>query len=169
MKLVYPNKKYINSYKQAYQEFIKNDVKTYHFDNPDEIDIIKKYYNYRHNINLKPGYVPMTAYWLVENDEFIGEISIRHQLTESLKRYGGHIGYAIRYSSWNKGYGTKMLSLALKKAKEMGLEKVLITCDDDNIGSARVMEKNGGVFADKIKNTIDGKDVLTRRYWFNLK
>lgn len=168
MKIVYPNKKYIDSYKRAYKEFVENGIKTYTFDDPDKTNIVKKYYNNRHGINLKPSYVPATTFWLIDNDEFIGEISIRHKLTDSLLKYGGHIGYAIRYSSWNKGYGTKMLSLALKKAKQMGLDKVLITCDDDNVGSARVMEKNGGVLQDKIKNIVNGKEIITRRYWINL-
>ena len=58
-----------------------------------------------------------------------------------------------------------MLELALKEAKKIGLSKVLITCDDDNIGSARVMEKNGFILQDKLENTFDGKTFVTRRYW----
>ena len=79
-------------------------------------------------------------------------------------RYAGHIGYGVRCSEWNKGYGTLMLKLALEKAKEMGLSKVLLTCDDDNPASAKVMEKNGAVLQDKIENIIDGKKIITRRY-----
>lgn len=67
------------------------------------------------------------------------------------------------------GAGTLMLKLALKYAEnELGLEKVLITCDDDNLGSARVIEKNGGVLQDRIQNVIDGKDVIMRRYWIEI-
>ena len=90
-------------------------------------------------------------------------------LTDSLLRHGGHIGYGIRYSKWNFGYGTKMLALALKKAKQMGLEKVLITCNDDNIGSAKFIENNGGILQDIIKNVVDGKKIYTKRYWIELK
>ena len=99
---------------------------------------------------------------------FLGQIDVRHRLTESLLRYGGHIGYAIRLSEWNKGYGTRMLSLALPYAKRIGIDRCLITCDDDNPGSARVMEKNGFVLADKVDNVIDGHPIVTRRYWKNL-
>ena len=71
---------------------------------------------------------------------------------------------------WNKGYGTLMLKEALRYSNEvLGLNKVLITCNDDNIGSARVIEKNGGVLLDKIINHIDGVDRLTRRYWITIK
>ena len=63
-----------------------------------------------------------------------------------------------------------MLSLALKYAEEeLGLNKVLLTCNDDNIGSYRVIEKNGGVLQDKIKNHINGKEQLSRRYWITIK
>lgn len=82
-----------------------------------------------------------------------------------MERYGGHIGYGVRYSEWNKGFDTRMLELALVEAKKIGLSKVLITCDDCNIGSARVMEKNGCVLFDKIENSIDGKSLIIRRYW----
>ncbi|MDI9540519.1 MAG: GNAT family N-acetyltransferase [Bacillota bacterium] len=86
-------------------------------------------------------------------------------MNDALEQRGGHIGYGIRYSEWNRGYGTKMLALALEKAKGMHISPVLITCNDDNIASARVIEKNGFVLKDKILVSIDGKDYLTRRYW----
>lgn len=81
-----------------------------------------------------------------------------------MSRYGGHIGYGVRFSRWNQGFGTQMLALALEEANKLGLSKVLITCDDDNIGSARVMEKNGFLLSDKVENTVDGRSILTRRY-----
>lgn len=84
------------------------------------------------------GYVKATYLWLIDDDEFIGEVSIRHSLTDSLLFFGGNIGYGVRYSKWNNGIGTTMLSMALNYAKEViGLNKVLITCNDDNLRSAR--------------------------------
>ena len=83
-------------------------------------------------------------------------------------KYGGHIGYGIKYSKWNLGYGTKMLSLALKKAKQMGLNRILITCDEDNIGSSKVIENNGGVLENIIENSINGNKIYTKRYWISL-
>lgn len=86
-------------------------------------------------------------------------------MNDALLQRGGHIGYGVRYSEWNRGYGTKMLALALEKAKELHISSVLITCNDDNIASARVMEKNGFVLKDKTVVSEDGSDLLTRRYW----
>ena len=167
IKLVIPTKEYLDSYKEAFDEYQENNITTYHINDPYENDIIEKYNEYRQALNLPPGYVGADYYWLVDDERkyFIGEISIRHSLTEALKRYGGHIGYCVRYSDWNKGYGTLMLKLALEKAKERGFDKILITCDDDNLGSAMVMEHNGFVLEDKIENEIDGKKIITRRYW----
>ena len=123
----------------------------------DKYGIFKTFENYRIGKNLPYNYVATTYLWLVGRDEFIGEISIRHKLTNSLIRFGGNIGYGIRYSKWNNGFGTIMLAMALGYAKDvLRLKKVLITCYDDNIGSARVIEKNGGLLQDKIVNVISG-------------
>lgn len=164
--LVVPCEKYLPSYMEAYDEYKRHNVQTYGFDDARTCDIFEKYENYRCERNLKPNRVGAHYYWLVDedNDYFIGEISIRHRLTDDLKRYGGHIGYGIRFSEWNKGYGTLMLRLALEKAKELGLSDLLITCDDDNYGSAKVMEHNGFILQDKIQNTVNGKPIITRRY-----
>ena len=161
--LVEPDQRYLVSYMEAYDEYEKNGVTTYHLDNAREYNIFEKYENYRLGRNLKPNRVKADYYWLVDEEKnyFIGEISVRHTLSDTLKEYGGNIGYGIRYGEWGKGYGTQMLKLALEKAKELGLARVLITCDDDNPASARVMEKNGFVLENKILH--DG--ILIRRYW----
>ena len=161
--LIEPEEKYLKSYKEAYLEYEINNIDDYHF---SDGDVFTKFDNYKYERNLKENRVGAHFYWLVddERDYFIGEISIRHRLNDALERYGGHIGYGIRCGEWNKGYGTLLLKCALKKAFELGLDNILITCDDDNIGSYRVMEKNGFKLRDKIENSINGKAILTRRY-----
>ena len=166
IKLVVPCEKYLRSYTQAYDEYSAAGISTYGMTDPRACNIFEKYENYRMGRNLKPDRVPSDCYWLVEeeNEYFIGEIHIRHCLNEALSLCGGHIGYVIRYGEWGNGYGTKMLAMALKKAKEMGIENVLITCNDSNLASARVMEKNGCILHDKVQ-TDHG---LIRRYWKTL-
>lgn len=169
MELITPCRDYYKSYIDAAKEYAENNVSTYIFLDYEKNDIFEIIENFRTGKNLKKGYIKATYLWLVDGDKFIGEVSIRHELTDALLRYGGNIGYGIRYSEWNKGIGTTMLSMALKYAKErLGLNRVLITCDDDNIGSARVIEKNRGILQDKIPNTIDGRDIITRRYWIDI-
>jgi len=113
----------------------------------------------------EPDLVPETFWWLVEGDEFIGVTSVRHELTESLRKVGGHIGYAIRPLKRRMGYGRLILELALEKAKELGLRRVLVTCDADNIASRKIIESNGGVLEDEIE--ADG--VRKLRYWIDLR
>ncbi|MEO1290688.1 MAG: GNAT family N-acetyltransferase, partial [Chloroflexota bacterium] len=109
-----------------------------------------------------PGFVPQTTYWLIVAEQYAGTIDIRHHLTSALQKFGGHIGYQIRPSMRQKGYGTLQLKLCLPIVWQMGIERVLITCDDDNIGSQKIIEANGGVLQDKVDN---GRASLTRRYW----
>jgi predicted acetyltransferase len=116
---------------------------------------------------IPPHLVPGYCFWLVdESDTLLGAIRLRKYLNDNLKIEGGHIGYDIRPSVRNKGLGTKMLSLCLEKAKELKLEKVLITCFTDNPASAKVIERNGGVLESIEPSPRNGKD--TKRYWVTL-
>jgi predicted acetyltransferase len=123
------------------------------------VDVIA-YYQDRQNlsqpITLRNGEVvpriAQTDFWLVENnDAFIGQITLRApELPAHLLEMGGHIGYSIRPSMYGKGYGTKMLGLLLQQLDKKEYPKVLITCNEPNKASARVIEKNGGVLQDVI-------------------
>jgi predicted acetyltransferase len=103
------------------------------------------------------GLVPSTTLWWVSGQEYLGRLAIRHRLTPSLLDYGGHIGYDVRPSARRRGYGTAMLAEALPVADKLGLDRVLVTCDHDNIGSRKVIEANGGVFEDQRRDKL--------RYW----
>ena len=167
IRLIIPTEEYLRSYIEAQEEYDKHHVTTYHFTDPASCDIFEKFDNYRNERDLKPDRVGEDKFWLVDDEKayFIGEIAVRHRLNEALLQRGGHIGYGVRYSEWNKGYGTRMLALALERAKALGIPRVLITCNDDNPASARVMEKNGFTLEDKILVARDGEELLTRRYW----
>lgn len=175
IKLIDPEEKYLLEYKEAYTQSLqkineglmkKHDLI---FKNPDELDIIQKLKDNRDKTKLKPGYVPSYDYFIVDDDKFIGRISIRTELTPALLQYSGNIGFGIHPKYWKQGYGTLALKQALEKAKDLGLkDKVLITCDDDNIGSYKIIEKNGGILENKVENEEDGERFLTRRYWINL-
>ena len=166
IKLVEPNKQYLPSYTEAFDQYAALGISTYGMTDPRICDIFEKYENYRLERNLKPDRVGSDYYWLVddERDYFIGEVAIRHRLNDALFLRGGHIGYVIRYNEWGKGYATLMLKLALDQAKERGLNKVLITCNDSNTASARVMDKNGCV----LENVIEVEGQRVRRYWRTL-
>ena len=95
---------------------------------------------------LPPGFVAHSTYWLVlGGTEVVGVSNLRHQLTESLRREGGHIGYSIRPSARRNGYSTELLGKTLLRAAALGLSEVLITCDKTNEPSVRTILRNGGV------------------------
>lgn len=166
MKLILPEKAYYTSYRSALREYQKHQVTTYSFLDGSVQQIFQKIENYRNGTHLADNRVPATFLWMVENKEFLAEVSIRHYLTDALLRIGSNIGYGVRWSHWNHGIGTELLAQSLLYARqELNLPKALITCNDDNHGSARIIEKNGGILQDKIINCIDGQNRVTRRYW----
>lgn len=94
--------------------------------------------------NLPPHYVPQTAYWLLINGKPVGIGKLRSHLNDNLRKIGGHIGYTIRPTQRGKGYGKIILAELLKKAKEKGINEVLVTCDESNIPSRKIIESNNG-------------------------
>ena len=112
------------------------------------------------------GLVPSSTYLAVrEKDNYIvGMIDIRHYLNEFLKQFGGNIGYSVRKNERNKGYAKQMLKLALEKCKELKIKKVLITCDEDNIASEKVILSANAKFEDI--RCIDGENK--KRFWIEL-
>jgi predicted acetyltransferase len=95
------------------------------------------------------GYVPCTTMWWVDGDQYLARIAIRHQLNEFLLNVGGHIGYDVRPSARRRGHATAMLRAALPVAHQLGIDRALITCDWDNVGSRKTIEANGGIFEDR--------------------
>ena len=89
--------------------------------------------------------MPASTFWLMVGGRMVGRCNIRHRLNDALMDFGGHIGYSIRPSDRRKGFGTLQLRLALEKAKALGVVRVRITCNADNVASARIIETNGGV------------------------
>ena len=112
------------------------------------------------------GLVPSSTYLAVrEKDNYIvGMIDIRHYLNEYLTQVGGNIGYGVRKTERNKGYAKQMLKLALEKCKELKIKKVLITCDEDNIASEKVILSANAKLED-IRN-VDGENK--KRFWIDL-
>jgi predicted acetyltransferase len=110
------------------------------------------------------GRVHATHWWVVEDDTYLGAISLRHALNDFLQRAGGHIGYGIRPSARGRGLAAWALQAVLPEARALGIDRVLVTCDDTNLASARTIEKSGGVLED-VRDTELGR---TRRYWIQL-
>ncbi len=149
MQLVLPSVKYKQSYLKALEEG-KEETGIAVLRKPkigeSFEEFVKNIRGESRGLNLPEGWVPASEFWLVESSEFIGRVSIRHKLNDHLLKIGGHIGYYIRATKRKMGYGKKILKLSLLKAKKLGLTKVLVTCDENNIGSQKIIEASNGVF-----------------------
>ncbi len=124
---------------------------------------------YLANLEIKKeqdGRVPDSTFFCLDTDRniFVGAINIRHYLNEELLYTGGHIGDGIRPGERRKGYATAMIGLGLEECRKLGITKVLMTCDKDNIGSAKSIMNNGGV----LENEVMEDGVLEQRYWITL-
>jgi predicted acetyltransferase len=175
LKLVLPSNKYKKTFLKAAEEYKKDKEKgrnsaTLSMEEMTEDkfnDYLKRKLDQSKGINIAEGRVPATEYWLVNDDEFIGKISIRHCLNENLRKLGGHIGYNIKPSRRRMGFGTKMLGMGLQKAKKLRINKALITCDETNIGSKKVIKNNGGILENSVPQE---KGMPARlRYWIKIK
>ncbi len=155
-KLVKPSVKYKKGF---LEDFLPREVMTESYDttNISKGKLANNFPEFIKRLNLqsegeylKPGYVNQTIFWLADGSRYLGEADVRHQLNGHLKKIGGHIGYYIRPNERQKGYGKLILKLALKKAKSLGIENVVITCDITNLGSKKIIESNGGKFEAKV-------------------
>jgi len=139
----------VKDYKNAYENVHYNLYKGALEDFKKFVDTLREHSK---GINLPKGWVQYSTFWLTsESKEILGIIRIRN---EPLKIYG-HIGYDVPPSYRGNGYGTKLLKLSLEKVKQMNTKELLITCDDDNIGSIKIIERNGGELVDKVFDEED--------------
>jgi predicted acetyltransferase len=116
--------------------------------------------------DLPEGWVPGTTRFLVHEGRMLGLFNLRHWLTDALLQFGGHVGYSVRPSERRKGYGTRLLEAGMEMARNRNIDRILVTCDPTNIGSAKVIMKCGGVLEDQFYHEPVGHEVS--RYWISL-
>lgn len=128
-------------------------------------DYLAKVERDRAGVDLAPGRVPATMLFGEVDGLLVGRLHIRHELTPALLEEGGHIGYGVRPAHRRRGYATRMLRLGLEVVRGLGIDRALLTCDDDNPGSIGTIERCGGMLEDTRPR---GDGALTRRYWIDL-
>lgn len=161
LRLVTPSIDYKESYLIAVRGF-KQEGLWWHADT-DLTELEKNFGAFIEELTSRNG---ETTFWAVVDDQFAGRISLRHELTPSLRIMGGHIGYDVAPDFRRKGVATEMLKKIIPFAKSLGLIEVLITCDDTNVGSIKAIENNGGVLKET-KKLAEGKP-FKRYYWIPL-
>lgn len=174
MHLVYPDSEHKEAFSNYYLEYVTDTLKhnhlyldLYELGYSDYEAYINKLRMQREGKCLPEGWAPSHTLFLVDNNDIKGVIRIRMNLaSEFLQKYIGHMGYDIKASERGKGYGREILSLGLLKAKELGLQEVLILCSEENIASRKIIEQHEGQFESTI---IDSEGEVLRRYWIDLK
>ncbi len=111
------------------------------------------------------GFVPNSYLVAVVEEKVVGRVSIRHELNDFLKKYGGHVGYGVVRSERRKGYATEILRQSLSVCRVLGLDRIMISCDIDNEGSRKVIERNGGVF--ERETQLKELETQKRIYWID--
>lgn len=153
---------FVNEFKSANERFVPYSLNQ---KDKDFQTYIRRLQEESLGIDIPENWVPASTYFLVdETHKIFGAVNIRHRLTDNLMIEGGHVGYGIRPSVRNQGYGTKILKMALDILREMNVEDVLVTCDKDNIGSAKVIQNNGG----KLDSEIEKDEAIIQRYWIKI-
>ncbi len=155
-------------YKESFLEFAQ-DVKNTGYESyglytkaeEDFEEFVTDLTNSSKGINIQKGWSPCSSYWLIDDScEVVGVIRIRHRVDSDYLQMIGHIGYEIKSCRRKEGFGSKLLELGLAEAGKLGLEKVLITCNEDNIGSLRIIEKFNGAYKQSFIEGKTGKNVL---------
>lgn len=168
LQLVHPIAHLQDSYRALIAEFSANGDPlvpfTLAFDNTDFDAFLAKLGDCANGIGVPDGFVAHSTFWLVRDDkEVVGVSNIRHALTPALLREGGSVGYGIRPTFRRQGLAVAILRLSLLRAAELGLSRVLVTCDKHNIASAKTIMRNGGVLESEEYLADRGKVV--QRYW----
>jgi predicted acetyltransferase len=167
--LTEPNAQYKDEFLEAVREFHCEGRLLFH--DIERISnnfagFLKQVQDQKVKARIPPDRVPTTEFWLIDGEEYIGYLSLRHELNDFLLKVAGHIGYMIRPSKRCRGYGKEILRLGLEQAQKIGLSKVLVTCDENNIGSKKVIEANGGIFENSV--IVEGSPIKKLRYWIDL-
>ena len=170
--LIKPTIEYGNQIMEYRQEFLDAE------DSMDGCEPLQRLENPEEYINTCTDYedpqtvpshlVPATQFLLIRNSDnkLVGMIQVRHDFNDYLEKYAGHIGYSVRPSERRKGYAKEMLKMTLPFCRKIGLDRVLITCTDCNVGSEKTILANGGIYESTVYEPA-GKKYL-KRFWIEL-
>ena len=126
-------------------------------------DLLMRQYKMAAGVDLKEGIVPMVQYYGIVDGVIVGRLQLRTKITPSLDVYGGNLGYGVAAPYRRKHFCTEMVRQVLPIAWSLGLDKILVGCNEDNTASRKVIEKHGGILIDSIWNEMFTR--FTRRYY----
>jgi len=170
--LIRPTEEYASQIAEYRKEFLEADNSMdgcgplRRFEDP--LEYIKTCKEYEDPKTVPSHLVPATQWFFVRKSDgkLVGMLQVRHCFNEYLEKYAGHIGYSVRPCERRKGYAKKMLKMALPFCREIGLEKVLISCIDGNVGSEKTILANGGVYESTVLEPNTNRYL--KRFWISL-
>lgn len=173
LKLIKPQEKYARQIMDYKDEMLKNCDSFDGCAGLEDVDSFSEWVDFEKRLKAKykDGYVPSEVYLAIrkKDDVLVGIIDYRHPLTDFLRNFGGNIGYSIRPGERHKGYATEMLKLLLPICRDMGEDKLLLTCDKGNTFSSRTILKNGGILENEVADSVGlSKTGVIQRYWITL-
>lgn len=159
--LIAPCEEYAEQIAELKHNFMEHDPNIIGCGRLAEIEVaawIKECEEMQQGKNLPEDYVPATQFIAIResDNKLIGVIQIRHKLNPPWDKIGGHVGYSVVPTEWNKGYGTEILRLSLDECHRLGMSKIYLTCLKSNTSSAKVIENNGGIFEGEHITSSDG-------------
>lgn len=163
MRLVPPSAQWRSAFLEMARDFESVGDTRYALALQDFDAYLRKIETGRRSRGLPTGWVAGTEFWMERDGQLVACARLRFTLTPDLEHEGGHIGYDVRPSMRRRGYGTALLRLALVEARALGIRRVRITCDDDNEGSIKVIERNGGILGGCGTSKRTGRKI--RQYW----
>lgn len=171
LELVEPSLRLYHAFVEMANDYRRAGETRYQHENSWNLDRFERYLQQLADqgggVGLPSKKTPIISHWLLDKSgRIVGVSRFRPILNDELLNEGGNIGYDVPPSQRMKGYGTELLRRTLLKAREYGLEKVLVTCDKDNLGSRKIIESNGGTFASEGISPKSGKPLL--RYGIGL-
>jgi predicted acetyltransferase len=171
MKLIDPSIEYESSYIDMMRDFEFHKERfvpfTLNEDYDDFTSLVERLEGYAKGEGVLDSFVEHKSYWLIDtNDRIVGTSNFRLRLNERLRQIGGHIGFGIKPTERGKGYAKEILAKTLIHAKNIGSNKVLLTCDKPNIASSQVIKNNGGILHSE--GTLLGHPEIIQRYWIKL-